>query len=168
MGSGVRHLAEANIAWMRYPLDDPRMAEFVDGLARINAEAESSPGFVWRLEGAEGDSTDIRAFDDPTILFNLSVWESPAALFGYTYRSGHADFFRRRAEWFAPAPRPTVALWWIDAGQRPTVEEARRRLDTLAFQGSSPYAFDFRTPFDAEGRQFPDGWRRTVTTLEVS
>jgi hypothetical protein len=42
-------LAQLNIALMKEPLESPRMADFVANLERINALAESSPGFVWRL-----------------------------------------------------------------------------------------------------------------------
>ena len=39
-------LAQVNVAKMRAPLDDSRMAEFVAALDPINALAEQSPGFV--------------------------------------------------------------------------------------------------------------------------
>ena len=43
-------LAQLNIALMKEPLESPGMADFVANLDRINALAESSPGFVWRLQ----------------------------------------------------------------------------------------------------------------------
>ena len=45
------HVAELNIGRLNYPIDDPRMADFVDNLARVNAMADRMPGFVWRLVG---------------------------------------------------------------------------------------------------------------------
>jgi hypothetical protein len=94
------HLAQVNIARMRAPLDDPQMADFMNNLAVINALAEQTPGFVWRLKDEIGDATSIRVFEDKRILVNMSVWESIDALFQYAYYSQHADFFRRRMEWF--------------------------------------------------------------------
>jgi len=46
------HLAQVNIAHMRAPLDDPLMAGFVAQLETINALADASPGFIWRLQSA--------------------------------------------------------------------------------------------------------------------
>ena len=45
-----RYLAEVNIGRVLGGPGDPRMAEFFDNLARINALAERMPGFVWRLK----------------------------------------------------------------------------------------------------------------------
>lgn len=42
-------LAQLNVASMKYPLDSPEMADFANNLDRINALAEASPGFAWRL-----------------------------------------------------------------------------------------------------------------------
>ena len=143
------HLAQINVARMLWPLDDPRMAGFVAQLAAINALAEQSPGFVWRLQGAHGDSTDVRAFDDPLILVNMSVWESVKALQDYAYRSEHADVMRDRKRWFGRYGGPYYALWWIPAGHVPTVEEGRERLNRLAENGPSAEAFWFGAIFES-------------------
>jgi len=76
MTSSNYHIAQVNIARMLAPLDDPIMAEFVALLAQINALADNSPGFVWRLQTEHGNATYLRPYDDDRILFNLSVWES--------------------------------------------------------------------------------------------
>ena len=70
------HLAQVNIARMKGPLDSPVMAGFVARLDEINALADRSPGFVWRLQTGERNATYLRPYDDDRILFNLSVWES--------------------------------------------------------------------------------------------
>jgi hypothetical protein len=72
-------LAQLNIAVMKEPLDSPRMADFVANLDRINALAEGSPGFVWRLQTEEGDATALRPLGDNTLV-NMSVWRAVAAL----------------------------------------------------------------------------------------
>lgn len=155
------HLAQINIARMRYPLDDPRMQSFVDQLDPVNALAESSPGFVWRLQSAEGDATSMRPFGDD-VLVNMSVWESVEALEAFAYRSAHTEVLRQRKEWFDTMESRAVALWWVPAGTQPTPADARRRLDLLDGWGESPLAFTFKkrfppppaTPVQYGGRRF--------------
>jgi uncharacterized protein DUF3291 len=144
-------LAQANVARMRAPLDDPLMEGFRSQLEAINRIADESPGFVWRLQTAEGDATSIRAFDDERVLFNMSVWDSIEALHAYVYRSGHVEPLRSRREWFEPLEGPSLVLWWIPEGHVPTVEEAKAKLRLLQEKGPGPEAFTFRSPFPAPG-----------------
>ena len=143
------HLAQINIARLRAPIDDPRTAEFVDGLERINALAEGADGFIWRLQTEDGDATAIRAYDDDLIIVNMSVWTSLEALADYVYRSGHVEFLRRRRDWFEPMAQAHHALWWIEPGHRPGVHEGKERLEHLHRHGPGPSAFTFREPFAA-------------------
>ena len=136
-----RHLAQLNIATLRHPIDDPRIADFVDALPLVNGAGEQTPGYVWRLQSASGDATDIQVFDDPLVIVNLTVWESLEALKGFAYRGVHRDFFKRRAEWFVPGSGRT-ALWWLPAATLPSVDDAKRRLDFIDAFGLSPYAFE--------------------------
>ena len=46
----MRHLAQLNVATLRHPIDDPRTADFADGLPIVNGAGEQSPGYVWRLQ----------------------------------------------------------------------------------------------------------------------
>ena len=142
------HLAQINIARMRAPLDDPLMAGFVNRLDEINALADEAPGFVWRLQDESNNATNIQVFDDPRLIINMSVWESIEALFEYTYRSGHVELFRARKEWFEPLGSPSLALWWIPAGDTPTAEEGKRRLALLAENGPSPEVFTLKKRFE--------------------
>jgi GNAT superfamily N-acetyltransferase len=135
-----RHLVQLNIATLQHPLDDPRIADFVDALPIVNEAGEQSPGFIWRLQSDGGDATDIQVFDDPLMILNLTVWQSLDALKAFAYRGIHRDFFRRRAEWFVPGSTRT-ALWWTPAGSLPTTDDAKRRLEFIAVVGASPYAF---------------------------
>ena len=146
------HLAQANVARMRAPLEDPLMEGFRSQLERINALADASPGFVWRLQTEDGDATAIRAFDDPLILFNLSVWDSLESLHAYVYRSGHVGPLRDRRKWFSAYDGPSLVLWWLPAGQLPTVGMAVERLELLRSRGPGPEAFTFRRPFPAPGQ----------------
>jgi GNAT superfamily N-acetyltransferase len=135
-----RNLTQLNIATLRHPIDDPRSADFVDGLAIVNGSGEQSEGYVWRLQSDGGDATDIQVFADPLVIVNLTVWESLDALKAFAYRGIHRDYFRRRDEWFVEGASRT-ALWWVPAGVLPTTDDAKRRLDFIEVFGSSPYAF---------------------------
>ena len=146
-GPGLRHLAQLNIARSVAPIDDAAMADFVANLDRINALGEAAPGFVWRLKDESGSATAIRAFDDPLIIVNLTVWTSIEALRGFAYRSDHAEVFRRRREWFVPLGGPNLVLWWVPVGHIPTVAEAREHLDLLAANGPTAQAFTLKTAF---------------------
>jgi predicted RNase H-like nuclease len=141
------HLAQANIARMKVPIEDPLMEPFRAQLDAINALADASPGFVWRLQTAAGNATDIHAFDDPLLLFNMSVWRDVDALHAYTYRSAHAGPLRARREWFEAAKIPSFVLWWIPAARLPTIEEAKEKLKKIADRGPTSEAFTFRDRF---------------------
>jgi len=143
------HLAQINIAPMRAPLTDPVMAGFVAQIDAINALAEESSGFIWRFMTEEGDATAVRVFSDPSIIINMSVWESVEALKAYTYKSDHVKVLRDRKKWFTRMETPHMVLWWIPAGTVPTPEEGKRRLALLHEIGPSPDAFTFRSVFAA-------------------
>ena len=148
-------LAQTNLAWARYPLDDPRMAEFVAAIDRINGVGDRSPGCLWRYRTAEGDATAVRILDDPRILFNLTTWRSVEDLRRYAYHTEHVDFFRRRREWFLPPPKPPLAMWWVPGGYRPTVDESVARLERLWRDGPTPEAFTLKTAFGPDGALLP-------------
>ena len=141
------HLAQVNIARMKGPLESAVMAGFVARLDEINALADRSPGFVWRLQTGEGNATYLRPYDDDRILFNLSVWESIEHLREYVYCSAHVEVLRDRHEWFSRFERAYLALWWIPAGHRPSVDEAKKRLGHLDQHGPTPFAFTFKVTF---------------------
>ena len=139
------HIAQINIGTMVAATDDPIVAEFMDNLERVNAIADTAPGFVWRLQTDSGNATEIQIFPNPLTLVNMSVWESTEALKDYVYRSDHVAFFRRRAEWFEPDAK-RVALWYMPAGDLPELDEAVRRVEFLERNGPTPYAFGFAKP----------------------
>jgi hypothetical protein len=141
------HLAQLNVARMLAPLDSPVMAGFVAQLAAINALADGSPGFVWRMVGDGDNATSLRPFNTDAIIVNLSVWESPESLQAYVYRSDHASVMRRRKEWFELFGSAYVVLWWVPVGHIPSVQEARERLEYLDTHGPTAAAFTFRQIF---------------------
>ena len=140
-------LAQINIGRPRYPLDDPRIADFVDNLDRINALAERSDGFVWRLKDESGNATQISAFDDPSILLNMSVWRSVETLEAFAYQTVHRRFVQRRHEWFELFDGLYLALWWVEEGYIPTAVDGRQRLAHLEKFGPTTWAFTFKKRF---------------------
>ena len=141
----MHHIAQINIARMNFPIDSPSMAGFVSRLDEINALADGSPGFVWRLQTPEGNATDLRPYEDERIIVNMSVWESIEALKHYVYRTAHAELLRDRRSWFEQFSGAMLAMWWVPAGHIPSVEEAKERHAHLEQHGPSAYAFTFRT-----------------------
>lgn len=143
----ARELAQFNISTLVEPLDHPRSAGFAEGIPAMNALGESMPGFLWRLQSDEGDATSLRAYPNPLTVVNLTVWDDVDTLKAYAYRTEHGDFVKRRNEWFAPREPghagAHLAMWWVPAGHRPTLEEATARLAMLQSWGPSPYAFTF-------------------------
>jgi len=142
------HLAQLNVARAVAPLDHGRMADFMNRLDEVNALAEGSPGFVWRLKTDAGNATDIKVTDDPLFIINMSVWESIDHLHAYVYRSDHKDLFARRFEWFERSQGPSMVLWWQPVGVEPTSEQALARLRLLAERGPTAEAFTFKQRFD--------------------
>ena len=143
------HLAQINIARLLHPIDHPEIAGFVAELDPINALAEQSPGFIWRLKSAEGNATDIAYNDDPFVIVNMSVWDSIESLTHYVYKSRHLDIFKQRASWFHKMDTPHYCLWWVPVGHIPTVIEGRERLEHYQQHGSTPYCFWFSQPHPA-------------------
>jgi hypothetical protein len=142
------HLAQVNIALPLEPLDSARLRDFVAQLASVNAVADSTPGFVWRLQTEDGDATGIRGFGDDALIVNLSVWASLEALRGFVFESrAHVDVLRRRREWFERMAEAFTALWWVPQGHLPSVAEAEERLALLRSLGPSDLAFTFKRHF---------------------
>ena len=144
-------LAQLNIARMKAELDDPLMTGFVEQLDHVNSIADSSPGFVWRFESDNGNATDIRAFDDNTLLVNMSVWEDIEQLKAFVYESFHLELLKRKKEWFHKFDSVFQVLWWVPTGHRPGVDEAKQRLAYLQAHGPSEIAFNFQRHFPASG-----------------
>jgi len=145
------HISQINIARFRLPADHPENAEFIGSLDRVNAIAEDQPGFVWRLKGDGNNALDLKAYDDPHIAVNMSVWTSIDALAAFVYRNeSHRGIMRRRREWFDQIEFH-MALWWVPAGHEPGVAEGIARLDLLAQQGPTPKAFAFKHSFPPPG-----------------
>jgi len=140
------HLAQLNIAQLKYAFDAPELAEFGARFEEVNALADDSPGFVWRLQTEDGDATAIDFFG-PDYLVNMSVWEDVESLHDYVYRTTHNEVMARRKEWFERMREVYSVLWWIPAGTIPTLTEADQRLQSLRQNGPTAWAFTFKQIF---------------------
>src|SRR5690348_6893142 len=145
------HLAQVNIARMIAPLSDPLMAGFVAKLDEVNALADASPGFIWRLQTSDGNATALRPYEDDLILFNMSVWTSLETFSHYVYamESEHRHVMKQRRRWFERFDGPYQAIWWVPQGHIPTIEEAKERLEYLRVHGETAFAFSLKNPFPA-------------------
>ena len=142
------HLAQLNLAKMKFAIDAPELADFVARLEDINALADESPGFVWRLQTADGDAIAIDHFG-PDSLVNMSVWTDVESLHNYVYRSAHNEVMALRKQWFDRMLEAYSVLWWIPAGTVPTIVQADERLQRLRQNGPTAEAFTFKQIFPA-------------------
>ncbi|HVO16582.1 MAG TPA: DUF3291 domain-containing protein [Alphaproteobacteria bacterium] len=145
------HIAQMNVGRTVAPVDSPALADFMGALDRINALAEASPGFVWRLQSDSGNATDIKVSDDPQFIVNMSVWSSVEALFQFVYQSAHTPVMGRRRDWFEKPTEAYQVLWWVPAGHRPTPQEGLARLEHLRRHGPTAHAFTFKQRYPRPG-----------------
>ncbi len=163
-------IAQVNVGRLVAPLDSPQLADFTANLDPVNAVADAAPGFVWRLQTEDGNSTALRAFEDDAegadggILINMSVWETVEALAAFVYGGAHLAVLRRRREWFERLTDIYAAAWWVPRGHIPTIREAEDRVKHLRAHGPTPYAFTLKVHFpapdsaDAVPLHSPDDW----------
>ena len=147
-------LAQLNIGIGRYPMDDACMQGFVRRIDAVNAMADRAKGFVWRLIDSSGDidgALNLRLPGSQSTLVNMSVWQDLPNLHDFIYKTAHAKVMDQRGDYFIPMTEPFIVLWWVADGYIPSLDEAKAKLETLRAQGPSPQAFDFDTPFDADG-----------------
>ena len=155
--TGALHLAELNVGRLLAPTDDPRVAEFMAALDRVNGLGKRMPGFVWMMEGSGGPgphksnvgNTDAKLDGDAQYVSNLTVWESVATLEAFVWNTVHRQFYERRQEWFEVLGRMHFVMWWIPAGHKPTLDEALARLEMLRTSGDSDQAFGWKYLKDA-------------------
>lgn len=148
MTAPVHHIAEFNIGILRHDWEDPRIADFVAGLEKVNAVAQRSPGFVWMMGDDDMDAAQTDAEGvlggNPRTASTLSVWQSADALGRFVWNTVHRQYYARRGEWYDAAEQdagPRMVLWHVAPGHRPTIAEAKARLDHLAAHGPTDHAF---------------------------
>lgn len=155
------HLAELNVGRLRAPTDDPRVAEFMNALDRVNGLGKRMPGFVWMMEGSGEPgtgNTENHIGDDPQFVANLTVWEDASTLENFVFNTVHRQFYERRQEWFEVLEAMHFVMWWVPEGHRPDLEEALERLEHLRDHGNSDHAFGWSHLKDAQL------WRKNACT----
>jgi len=143
------HLAQLNIARPKAPMDSGFMDTFNALLDPVNAVADSTPGFVWRLQTDAGNATSLTIYGEENLLVNMSVWESADALWDFVYSGDHLAVMRRRREWFNRMAELFTCLWWVEAGRLPDIPEAEEKLSHLRDHGPTEQAFTFKERFPA-------------------
>lgn len=138
------HLAELNVGRLLAPTDDPRVADFMAALDRVNGLGKRMPGFVWMMEGSGEPgtgNTEAKIGGDPQFVSNLTVWTDVQSLEHFVWNTVHRTFYERRAEWFEVLGKMHFVMWWVPEGHRPTLDEALERLAALQADGDTDRAF---------------------------
>ncbi|TVP71994.1 MAG: DUF3291 domain-containing protein [Rhodobacteraceae bacterium] len=144
MDQAGQHLAQLNIGRLVAPVDDPRVAAFMDALDLVNGIGKRSAGFVWMMEGSGAPgtgNTENCIAGDPRFVANLTVWEDAAALENFVWNTVHRQFYARRADWFEVMGDQHFVMWHIPVGHRPSLDEGLARLADLRRDGPSERAF---------------------------
>jgi hypothetical protein len=152
MRNNSHHLAELNIGRLIAPTDDPRVAEFMNALDKINGLGKRMPGFVWMMEGSGEPgtgNTENKIDGDEQFVSNLTVWEDVVSLEKFVWDTVHRQFYERRAEWFEVLGAMDFVMWWVPQGYQPTLDEALAKLDYLRANGDSDDAFGWSYLKDA-------------------
>jgi hypothetical protein len=141
----MTHIAHFNVARLLHHPSDPRVHEFTSNTQRVNAVAERSPGFVWRLSDAAATVTDSGGYQavagDPRLAVSMSVWTGLEAFRFFVHKTVHGGFLRRREAWFEPWEGPNYVIWPVAEGVIPDLAEGWRRLDLLKQNGPSAEAY---------------------------
>ncbi len=147
MAENRHHLAQLNVGRLVAPTDDPRVAEFMANLDRINGLGKRMPGFVWMMEGSGEPgtgNTENNIGSDPQFVTNLTVWKDAESLERFVWGTIHKQFYERRQEWFEVLGEQHFVMWWVPEGHRPTQEEALARLAHREAHGDSDCAFGWK------------------------
>ena len=141
-------LAEFNFGTLKYPWDDPRIADFQNNIDRVNALAQRSDGFIWMLPEDDMDAVQNDPNgplkDRPNTASTLSVWRDARSLWHFVDKTLHAKFLARGAEWYVPDDRSHLVIWRIAEGHRPTVAEGMDRWRDLMQLGPTDDVFGGR------------------------
>lgn len=137
------HVAQFNVVRFKFPPGHVALRTFEENVARINAIAEASPGFVWRYVEAGTRDVEFVQFVDGSFLGALSVWESIEALKAFVYGKAHLEMMRRKAEWMSNMAERSYVLWHVERGIQPRPEEGWKRLVHFRENSDSAMSFSF-------------------------
>ena len=150
---------------------EPRHSEYNQGFNDRNpfvyVSAENSEGFVdrsgqsWKRNHADRNRDWGERNVSPRFLTTgahgdtaatLSIWDDVESVYAFTYAGFHAEVLKMRDDWFEKGDYPAYVAWWISDDEDPIQADGAERLEYLHDNGSTARAFDFKSPFDADGQ----------------
>jgi hypothetical protein len=145
-------IAHFNVARLRADPGQPLVAPFIDAVPRVNALAERSPGFIWRLDDGSTQVPDAPTYQavgrDIRLAISLSVWADIAAVQFFVQQTVHGAFLRKRVEWFEAWEGPNYVIWPCAVDFRPTLDDSWAKLRLLASVGPTDLAHGFDWPIN--------------------
>jgi hypothetical protein len=99
---------------MRKPAAPQRFGLPVRSCGAVTAGARVCVQPVATLSAGDAHVGVAQETGDPLMVVNLSVWQSYEQLHAYVYRTPHAQYVRRRYEWFDKVPLVVSAYVWAD------------------------------------------------------
>ena len=108
-------------------------------------EKGTPKGVAIRSDGLLAPAPKFDSFADPNLAVNMSVWDSVESLERFVWQTIHKRFYGRRPDWFEQMDKPHLVMWWVPAGHRPTIGEAKERLEYLTAHGPSEHAFGWES-----------------------
>ena len=127
------HLAQLNVGRLVAETDDPRVAEFMAALDRVNGLGKRMPGFVWMMEGSGEPgtgNTETKIDGDPRFVVEPDGLGERRALEQFVWNTVHRQFYERRREWFEVLGEQHFVMWWVPDGHRPDASMRRWRGST--------------------------------------
>ena len=168
----MARVAFTTFAIMKGPYGSEQVRGFEDLTPPVFTAAEEHDGFIARATeiddrpdlsnferdwGAWGPFCAPRFYQGGTDLASdsrastVSLWRDLPSVHRFAYSGLHQRALVGRQQWFLKPQWPTYAIWWVDDDHVPTWREACDRLEHLHDHGSTPVAFDFRSPFQEQG-----------------
>ena len=143
------YIAHMNFGYLLYPWGDHRISDFVDNSDLVNAIADRSQGFVWRLKDGDFElpENDLeRLFGRPDVAAGtLSIWENFEYFEHFVHKTVHGKFLTRRGEWFENIDAHSYVIWPVDVGHVPSLTEGKIKLMFLRDNGPGEEAYDFES-----------------------
>lgn len=166
----AHRLAFYTVSLLHEPVGHARVQGFIDRAPGVYAAADASIGFHSRsirdfttYKHSWGEIVIPKCYPPlaPADQYatTLSLWDDLESVAAFAYKGAHGEALANKKEWFQSLGVPTYVAWWVAADHQPTWQEAADRLDHLHMNGASAFAFNMRTPHDANGNPVKlDNW----------
>ncbi len=156
-------LAFMTLAILRQPFGHAEVQGFVDRVPGVYGAVAASEGF--HEMSIRDLNTYLHSWGDTSlpdwypesagtdrVAITLSLWADLESVAAFSYNGAHAEALTKRREWFDRSPVPPYVAWWVESEKAITFPEGYERMESLFRNGSTAFAFDFRNPFDPEGK----------------